>query len=680
MDASSRRILGLISETNTRFVIPVYQRPYSWDSDQCTQLWDDVIRCGRSAGSTHFTGSVVTIREGGLAAETTSVLLIDGQQRLTTITLLMMALACYANSHPNLDLPFSYDEIVCGGYLTNPYRRAHDHYKLTLSKDDRAIFQALVDALEHGEDPLSLPCHSRLVDNLRLFNACLAALGDVASVWYGLQRLEVVAISLTQGADDPQVIFESMNATGKDLSLADLVRNFVLMSHPMSEQRELYHTYWQPLEKTLGDDSAFDGFIRCYLAIASAPALFDEVDVYRAFKRYVLLRGYTEGDRMRIFALRLRRFAGYYVAATRGEHDDADISLALKHLSSLQTDTPIAFVVSLLDAYERKSLSRDELLTMLATIESYLVRRVVCDGPASILPKLFATLIARMAGVAAEGANCADALGAMLLGEADSSRHVPSDIEFAHALRTRDSYHLAFTPTLLARLSEHGAAADGGVARSFGTLERILPPHALADAAWRSVLGDEPERVFEAQINRLGNLTLTPYDFELQDGSLAEKRARLQALDGSIASIDRDIMEAPVWDADAITARTERLVSLALDLWRYPEASDAQIKTYRAAGKAAWTTTVSFADLFAQGLVQMDDTLVSASPLYPGRATITSRGRIMLANGTSFEDPADAYAGLLALLGAHADELDGWLYWRLGEGGPLLDDLRARLL
>ena len=163
---------------------------------------------------------------------------------------------------------------------------------------------------------------SRLGRNLALFERRVDALDDVGSVWAGLQRLEVVSISLAQGADDPQVIFESMNSTGKDLSTADLVRNFVLMGYPVAEQRDLYATYWLPIERTLGItgasyDDAFDDFVRCFLTVANAPEPFTEPDAYPAFKRHVLSRGYAAGDRMKVFALRLKRFAGYYATAVR---------------------------------------------------------------------------------------------------------------------------------------------------------------------------------------------------------------------------------------------------------------------------------------------------------------------------------------------------------------------------
>lgn len=152
MDASCRKVLGLISEMNVRFVVPVYQRPYSWGREQCVQLWNDILASGRHRDVPHFTGSIVTIQDGSLSeAGVAPLLLIDGQQRITTIMLILMALARYSVRHPEAHLDFSRDEIVMSGYLTNHFRRGDDHYKLTMSKGDRTTYQRLVDELENPE-------------------------------------------------------------------------------------------------------------------------------------------------------------------------------------------------------------------------------------------------------------------------------------------------------------------------------------------------------------------------------------------------------------------------------------------------------------------------------------------------------------------------------------------------
>lgn len=682
MDANSRKILGLIAEMNVRFVVPVYQRPYSWDEPHCAQLWDDILSVGRKPHALHFTGSIVTIQDGSLSDQGVApLLLIDGQQRITTISLLLVALAQYATTHPDRVRAFSAQEILAGGYLTNHFRTQDDHYKLTLSKDDKDSYHALIHALENGDEVVLDPL-SRLAHNLSFFQRRVEALDDVDVVWRGLQRLEVVAISLTQDKDAPQAIFESMNATGKDLTNADLVRNFVLMSYPLAEQQGLYRTYWAPIERILATDTvsfdeAFDDFIRSYLSVVHAPTSMDKVDVYQAFKRYVLFNGFNQNDRMKNLSLRLKRFARYYAAVTRAMVDDEELGRAFARIAQLETKAVNPLLISLYDGFEHAEFSREDFLVVLTTLESYLFRRSACDCAPSMLAPFFSSLIARLDAVRSEGGDVVNALFAMLLNEQDTPRRFPSDAEFAHALATRDTHSLASALYLLARIDEHMEPTDAPVLERYNwTLEHILPVRALADDSWRDALGDDPERTFEECINNLGNLALTPEPFDLQEGSFEQKQDRLARTPLALVT---NVLSAREWTATQIRARAQYLVEQALEVWRRPKLPEGSGMAYRLSARAAATRKVSFADLFDARLVQMDDALVSVSPLHPGRATVTSTGKIMLANGQMFDDPTAAYDRFLASQGAVADGQSGWMYWRRGDGGPLLDDLRAEL-
>ncbi|MBR3327955.1 MAG: DUF262 domain-containing protein [Atopobiaceae bacterium] len=679
MDANSRKICGLISEMNTRFVVPVYQRPYSWGEEQCAQLWDDILSTGRGRSTVHFTGSIVTIQDGSLSDQGVApLLLIDGQQRITTISLLLVALARFAARHPNRELPFSAKEILVSGYLTNRFRTGEDYYKLTLSKTDRAAYRAVVDALGTNVQP-ELDPSTRLAQNLAYFERRVEALDDVEAVWAGLHRLEVVAIALSQGQDDPQLIFESMNATGKDLSNADLVRNFVLMSYTLDEQPALYHTYWQPIEQILGTshfDESFDDFLRSYLTIMHAPTSMAKVDVYQAFKRYVLFNSYHKNDRMKNLSLKIKRFARYYAAVVNGDVSDPDLAQAFIRIDQLGEPSVRPLLVALYDGFEHQEFSRAQFLDLVTTLESYLFRRAVCDCAGSTLAPFFSSLIARIDAVRAEEGDVVEALHAMLLNEAGTARRFPTNAEFQHALTRRDIANFAGARYLLVRLEQ--VLGDGSVDLDLRvwTIEHVMPMGALDDASWLSMLGERPERAFEDGINSLGNLTLTSAGFDLQEGSLEHKQERV-AEDG--LAISQDVLEATSWTPERIEARAAKLAALALELWPIPELPEGAGKAYRLSQRAAATKDVSFQDLFDAGLVEMDDALVSVSPMHPGKATVTSTGKIMLANGEMFEDPTAAYERFLTSLGASPAGQSGWMYWRRGEGGPLLDDLRAEL-
>ena len=679
MDASSRTILGLIAEMNACYVVPVYQRPYSWGEEQCVQLWDDVLAIGRRERGSHFTGSIVTVQQGRRTRDGVArLLLIDGQQRMTTIELLLVALARHAARHPERRLAYSAAEILEGGFLTNRFREGDDHLKLTLSKQDKATFAALVRELEAGD--LDFAPDGRIGENLALLERRVGALDDVDAVWRGLQRLEVVSIALDQTLDDAQVIFESMNSTGKDLTNADLVRNFVLMSYPVDEQQDLYRTYWQPIERLLGEDNfdvTFDEFMRCFLGIAYAPTSLDKADVYQTFKRYVLFHGYNQNDRMKNLSLRLKRYARYYVAVVRGESDDAELASAFGRIGRLGVTAVRPLLVTLYDAYEHKQLAHDDFVALVGMLEAYLVRRAVCDCSRSVLASFFTSLVARVDAVRSEEASVADALPAMLANEEGGPRRMPGDAEFSHALATRDLHDEGLVVYVLAgieaRLSPESVA---WLPQKRWTVEHIMPRRALADEAWRSALGSEPERAFESCVNALGNLTLTSWAYDAQDASLAEKRERVAA-DG--LAISAGVSSAGDWTPELIARRTDELVAEACAAWPVPVVPEGAGAAYRLSQRAAALKKVTFADLFAAGLVEMDDALVSVSPLHPGRATVTSTGKIMLANGEMFEDPTAAYERFLESLGSTSMGQSGWMYWRRGDGGPLLDDLRGEL-
>lgn len=679
MDASSRTILGLISEMNACYVVPVYQRPYSWGEAQCVQLWDDVLAVGRRESGTHFTGSIVTVQEGRRSRTGVAhLLLIDGQQRMTTIALLLVALARYATRHAGKRLPFTAEEVMEGGFLTNRFREGDDHYKLTLSKQDKVEFARLIDAVESGD--LAFEPDARIGQNLALFERRIEALDDVDAVWRGLQRLEVVSIALDQTFDDAQVIFESMNSTGKDLTNADLVRNFVLMSYPVQEQQALYRTYWQPIELILGEedfDATFDDFLRCFLGIAYAPTPVDAADVYQTFKRYVLFNGYAQNDRMKNLSLRLKRYARYFVAVTQGHTDDVQLASAFERLAWHGVSAVNPLLVTLYDAFEHKQISHDAFVRVAGVLESYLMRRAVCGCSRSLLAPFFTSLVARVDAVRSEGANVEEALVAMLLNEADGPRRMPADAEFEHALTVQYAHDESLAVRVLWGIEEHmDAEAAENKSDVRWTVEHIMPRQALKDDAWRAALGADVERAFEAHVDLLGNLTLTSQPFDVQEASFDQKRERA-ALDGLL--ISADVEKAVEWTPQSIVARTLALAQDACSTWPVPSLPEGVGLAYKLSQRAAALKNVTFADLFAAGKVQMDDALVSVSPLHPGKATVTSTGKIMLANGEMFEDPTLAYERFLETLGTTSTGQSGWMYWRRGEGGPLLDDLRGEL-
>jgi len=265
MKATEARLLDFLKKS-PQFVIPIYQRTYSWTDKECRQLWDDIVRCGSTDKiAVHFVGSIVYI-ESGLSQVThqSPLLVIDGQQRLTTVTLLIAALAEALGETEPVD-GFS-AEMLRGYYLLNLLEKGERKFKLILSQTDKNSLVSIVGNTEQPQEP-SL----RVKHNHELFQELLAErAGDLVAVCKGLSKLVVVDIALNRDQDNPQLIFESMNSTGKELSQADLIRNFILMGLEPALQSRLYETYWRPMEIDFGQEAYgthFDAFMRHYLTV-----------------------------------------------------------------------------------------------------------------------------------------------------------------------------------------------------------------------------------------------------------------------------------------------------------------------------------------------------------------------------------------------------------------------------
>ena len=687
MNAAPQSIVSLLTSANQRMVIPVYQRPYSWDEEQCRQLWDDIVAIGRRQSGTHFTGSVVMVLGDEFSISgVNKLLVIDGQQRITTLSLLIVALAEYAKAHPESLTHVSYDEIIDSGYLILKYKKGDDHYRLSLSQGDE---QTLHSVLDHLEDPNVeiLEGSHRIIDNLALFRTWLNKIDDPNVIWDGIQRLEIVAIGLKQGQDNPQLIFESMNSTGKDLSTADLVRNFVLMGLPMDEQEKLYANYWRKIEETLGADSydeVFDELLRNWLTVINAPSTIATRDVYRLFKRHVADNGYDKPGQMAILLKDIRRYAGHYSCITAGTCEDKALRTLFARIKLLDVSVVNPLLMSLFEAYHDKALSRDDFISILRTTESYLFRRAVCDVATNSLNKFFSSVIARLATVRDDGGNIREAFEAILLGEEGTTRRMPDDAEFERALKTRDCYAFKRRFYLLTTLENSYHTKDpldfsGG---NF-SIEHIMPQNALNSPAWRTMLGDDCERVYDELINTLGNLTLTAYNPELSDAPFEVKKAHLKGgFNKDYLMLSQALHHTNVWNEATIRNRAEQLAKRALEVWPCPKLDSTVLARYKPSKKKpqAAMRAVTFRTVCAMTHIAPGTKLFAHETGTLLEAEISEDYGIRLANGEVFTSPSRAATHAKELVTGAQVSINGWKYWHIGEDGPLLSDKRSEYL
>lgn len=574
MKASEARFLDLLKQA-PQFVIPIYQRTYSWTEKECEQLWGDILRAGRDEEvSAHFVGSVVYVEKG--LSSLTSVepyLVIDGQQRLTTVTLLLTALAHHlagldeAEQEP-LD-GFS-PEKLRAYYLENPLERGERRYKLVLSQTDKASLIALVAGKEQPAE------HSlRVYENYRFFERCIAEQHeDLAALCRGLAKLVLVDIALNRSQDNPQLIFESMNSTGRKLSQADLIRNFILMGLETELQSRLYEDYWRPMEVAFGQEAYglyFDAFMRHYLTLKTGEIPRQD-EVYEAFRSHsrkpkVAQLGVEAQVR------EVRDYARYFCAMALNAEPDPELAQAFHDLRELKVEVAYPFLLELYHDYATGQLSHADLLAAVRLVESYVFRRTVCAIPTNSMNKTFATF-----GRALKKDRYLESIQAHFLG-LPSYRRFPSDEEFRRALPERDLYNIRVRSYWLRRF-ENFQRKERVVVDEY-TIEHIMPQNPALSAEWREALGANWEEVHGYWLHTLGNLTLTGYNAEYSDHPFQAKRDMPGGFRESPLRLNAGLGSVEQWNEAAIQARAAQLAERALQVWTAPHLESQVLAAYQ---------------------------------------------------------------------------------------------------
>lgn len=388
MKAAEANLLYFLKKSH-QFAIPIYQRNYSWTNSQCRQLWLDVLRAGREQNiSAHFIGAIVYVKsaEDNVVAQE-PLMVIDGQQRLTTCTLLITALAKHFESKNVSELLGAFSaKKLHNYYLLNPDEEGERHYKLILSETDKETLLAIVDS-----SPMPIESSIRVVENYKLFQELIENhRNELEVICQGLAKLVIVDVSLDRKQDNPQLIFESMNSTGLDLSQADLIRNFILMGLEQKLQEQLYKTYWRPMEKAFGQAAYlihFDPFMRHYLT-AKTGEIPNVREVYSAFKAFA--RSFK--GNIKDLVADIHSYAVYYCAMALGVEKNQSLKPAFHDLRELKVDVVYPFLLDAYNDYAHNRLSGEELMQIVRLVESYVFRRAVCAIPTNSMNKTFAGL------------------------------------------------------------------------------------------------------------------------------------------------------------------------------------------------------------------------------------------------------------------------------------------------
>jgi uncharacterized protein with ParB-like and HNH nuclease domain/predicted transport protein len=567
MKATEAKMLEFLKKS-PQFVIPIYQRIYCWRERECRQLWDDVLRAGRNdAISAHFVGSIVYVEKGLYSVMSQSPLLvIDGQQRLTTVTLLIEALARALDGDEPVD-GFSKRKLR-NYYLLNPEEAGERRYKLLLSQTDKESLKALLNSHPKPKE------HSLRVElNFGLFQDWIAGVkSDLASLCKGLAKLVIVDISLNRDQDNPQLIFESLNSTGRELSQADLIRNFILMGLEPDLQTRLYEQYWRPMEVDFGQEAYalyFDAFMRHYLTVKTGE-IPNVYEVYEAFKQYSRSPG---AGGVEPLVADIRAFAGYFCNVALGAERDTGLKMAFQDIRELKVDVAFPFFLELYHDYTTETLSKDELLRAVRLVESYVFRRAVCGIPTNSLNKTFATF-----GKALKKDRYFESIQAHFL-TLPSYRRFPNDDEFERDVQTRDLYNFRSRSYFLRRLENQGRKERVPVDEY--TIEHIMPQNENLSAQWKADLGPEWERIQKTYLHTLGNLTLTGYNSEYSDRPFTEKRDMEGGFAQSPLRLNQGLGSLSIWNEDGIRTRAQHLAKLIATVWTAPSLETSVLEAYQ---------------------------------------------------------------------------------------------------
>ncbi len=572
MKAEGTNLFELLQLQNKQFVIPIYQRTYRWEENHCKQLWKDILRAANDPGAAgHFIGSIVYIQGGEEKSplEVSELQIIDGQQRLVTVSLLLASLAKYMEKFDNtLNISQKINEHL----LFNKFESGDLHYRLKPTKSDRDIYFALLDGKE-------LPkTQSRIIENYNFFEKRIFENSvDLVKLYQGISKLMIVSVSLKYGEDDPQRIFESLNSTGLGLSKADLIRNFFLMGLDPKEQEDLYINYWSKMEKSFfdsGQSEQIDRFIRDYLTIMNGGIIPAFREVYAEFQRYVRSKNLDIKDIMKD----IYKYSGYYIKLSSSNEED-DIGSILKDIKDLRVDVAYTFLMEIYDDFCQKMITREEFIEILKLIESYVFRRAICGIPPNSLNKTFATLSKELAKNREHYLESFKA--ALMLKE--SNRRFPDDDEFKREMMVKDLYHFRNCRYYLTKLEKPNANKAINVNKC--TVEHIMP-QTLSDE-WKEELGENWAEIHSNYLHNIGNLTLAAYNTEYSNRPFLKKRDLVDEHNHPIGlgncplRLNNGLGRNDHWNEHEIRARAQTLAEDVIKIWPYPQLLPEILAKYR---------------------------------------------------------------------------------------------------
>ncbi|MDU9702349.1 DUF262 and DUF1524 domain-containing protein [Helicobacter pylori] len=572
MDAKATTLLKFFEENqNNQFVIPIYQRVYSWEKEQCKQLWDDIIKIGgNDKMNGHFIGSILYVLVNG--THSSPLLIIDGQQRLTTITLLLIALRNHLSDEVKILGKFSRKKIE-NRYLINSDKDGDKKFRLILSESDKDTLLSLIDKNKRKPSEPS----SKIMENFKLFEKWIRKNTDkLETIFKGLEKLMIVWIALKKEKDDPQLIFESMNSKGIELTQTDLIRNYIIMETEIEKQEDFYNQYWRAMEENFKQNKTlFNQFVRHYLTIKTRE-IPNEKRVYEAFKRYQQERGIeTE-----VLLQDLQKYCGYFCQIAFKKEADKDLNKALSFLVDLERDVVYPLLLELYSDYKDGVLSKQDFIPIIYLTESYICRRTVCGIPSNGLNKFFPSFAKKI--------DKKQYLKSVEkhFGSLTGNQKFPNDFEFKDSFITKELYgqnktKKKKTKYFLERLENFDTKEPVNTQEC--TIEHIMSQ--TLNLEWERDLGENFQAIHEKYLNTIGNLTLTGYNEKYSNNSFQEKRDMEKGFKQSPLKLNQSLKDLESFGEKEIEKRANDLADFALKIWTYPKLDAETLEKYKQKGK-----------------------------------------------------------------------------------------------
>ncbi|GAA7145967.1 DUF262 and DUF1524 domain-containing protein [Helicobacter pylori] len=561
MKADATTLLKFIEDNqNNQLVIPIYQRLYSWEKEQCKQLWDDIIKIGgNDKMNGHFIGSILYVLDS-ITHSNNALLIIDGQQRLTTITLLLTALRNHLSDKR---------KEIEDHYLINSDKDGDKKFRLILSESDKDTLLSLIDKDRRKPSEPS----SKIMENFELFEEWISKNTDkLGTIFKGLEKLTIVWIALEKGKDDPQLIFESMNSKGMELTQTDLIRNYIVMETEVEKQEGFYNKYWRAMEEDFKqNEKLFDRFVRHYLTIKTGK-IPNINRVYVAFKDYQQ----KEGIEIEALLQDLQKYCGYFcqiVFKKFKKEADKDLNKALGFLVDLDMDVVYPLLLELYSDYSDRVLSEDDFKHSIDLIESYICRRAVCGLGTNSLNKVFPSFTKHI-----QKDEYFESLK-VHFGSLTKEQRFPNDDEFRNSFITRDFYKKfeKKTKCFLERLENFDRKER--VYTTEYTIEHIMPQKL--DEEWKKALGQDYERIHTQYLHTIGNLTLTGYNDKYSNKSFKEKQGMEKGFKDSPLRLNQSLRDLESFGEEEIKKRANDLADLALKIWTYPKLDAETLEKYK---------------------------------------------------------------------------------------------------